>query len=172
VSNATNAGRLDNWEGIQSGATIPLIFPMDRTWPLVPKFFGRSLYERRGGLELRGAASLAALDIGELGDELPPAPVKVVRDGRPLRFEPKPGLVLPIRADAEIGDEFPLMLWQGVRELTSVYQRASALSCMFLCRPQQIEVTDTKRDRYFVHGDHRGIAVTALKTADVLLAEA
>jgi len=47
-----------------------------------------------------------------------------------------------------------------------------ALFCGSLCRPQQIEVTDTERDRYFVHGDYRGIAVAALKTADVLLAEA
>jgi hypothetical protein len=50
--------------------------------------------------------------------------------------------------------------------------QVSALFCIFLCRPQQIEVTDTQRDRYFVYGDHRGIAVTALKTANVLLAKA
>jgi hypothetical protein len=48
----------------------------------------------------------------------------------------------------------------------------SALFCGSPCRPQQIEVTDTKRDRYFVHGDDRGIAAAALKTADILLAEA
>jgi hypothetical protein len=46
------------------------------------------------------------------------------------------------------------------------------LFCGSLCRPKQIEVTDTERDRYFVHGDYRGIAAAALKTADVLLAEA
>src|SRR5215467_2905702 len=85
-----------------------------------------SLAGRKRLLQFRPVTALAALDLGELVDELPPAPVQVVEDGLPLRLEAKAGLALPIRTDTEITDEFPSMRRHGApkaKVVRTLYQR-------------------------------------------------
>ena len=93
-----------------------------------------------------------ALDLGELRDEFPPTTVEIVENGLPLRLQAKPRFALPIRADAEIGDEFALMCrhrrppaemynlqakaaWGGFREYSylSPRRRPVDLACRRSC---------------------------------------
>src|SRR5262249_57424536 len=71
------------------------------------------LHAARAFLQFWPVASLAALDLCELGDELPPAPIQVVEDGLALSLQAKARLALPIGTDAVIGDKFSLMRWHS-----------------------------------------------------------
>jgi|SRR6516165_6209916 len=53
--------------------------------------------------KLRSIGLLAALDLGELGDDLPITAVEIVRNRLLLRFQAKPRTALPGGADAIMG---------------------------------------------------------------------
>jgi hypothetical protein len=75
----------------------------------------RSIYEplllagREGLLQFGPVISLPALDLGELRYKGPAPPVQVVQHRFPLCLEAKPRFALPICADPEVCDEFPVM---------------------------------------------------------------
>jgi hypothetical protein len=60
---------------------------------------------RESLLKLRPVITLAALDLGELINQRPPAAIQVAHDRFALRGQAEAGFALPICADAEISDE-------------------------------------------------------------------
>jgi hypothetical protein len=60
--------------------------------------------------ELRALRASAALDLGELADELPGTAVEPSLHRLPLRLEPQAALALLIGRDAMVGDE-PASVW-------------------------------------------------------------
>jgi hypothetical protein len=90
-----------------------------------PALHGGSRRERL--LQLRPVIALAALDLRELADEGPPAPVQIVLDSLALRFEAEAGPALPVRADAEIGNESALMCWHERLPSPRSQRQANAL---------------------------------------------
>jgi hypothetical protein len=64
------------------------------------------LASRESLLKLRPVITLAALDLGELINQRPPAAIQVAHDRFALRGQSaEAGFALPICADAEISDE-------------------------------------------------------------------
>ena len=62
----------------------------------------------RASASSRTVVALTALDLHELGDQLPPAAVEEIIDSLALCLKAKAGATLPIRRDAEVRDEATL----------------------------------------------------------------